>query len=275
MKLRFKLAADRDAWKSQLQDWKSFSIDFGESYWNSSANGGRAGDIEDGTRASGGALLTPAQAAKFAEASKKTAKDLDSLHVDDTGSDEDLIGAGGKLVPSKSSGGVTATGAGSATTGGGAVGMFGFNPKQPSSSSAPPTSKSMAKSTISNADMGEVKPAFIEGYLEKKGHGAIHLGSDWQRRYLRIDEKSRSITYSKTNAASEKPQGSIDFVQISDICAYTEKTDGKIKQDNTRLNVIVGDRTFKFKAKDKQECDKWVASLNEWKDYFLLTMSSA
>ena len=282
IKLRFKLVSDRDHWKSALQDWKSFSIDFGPAYYAGAQ--ARESDLEDGTRASGGALLTPAQQAKFALASKQTAKELDSLQVEDTGSDEDLIGS--KAAAASTTGKkVGAADNKSSSSGGGADkssggGMFGFGKSAAAAMataapSAYSTSQSKPAAVISNADIGEVKPAFIEGFLEKKGHGTIHIGSDWQKRYLRIDERTKAITYSKTQSLSEKPQGSIEFIQITDICAYSEKGDGKAKQDSTRFNIVVGDRTFKFKAKDKQENAKWVASLNEWKDYFLLTLSSA
>ena len=43
------------------------------------------------------------------------------------------------------------------------------------------------------------KPKPLEGWLEKKISGKISLGSDWQRRYVRVDEPSYSLLYYKTS----------------------------------------------------------------------------
>jgi hypothetical protein len=44
------------------------------------------------------------------------------------------------------------------------------------------------------------KPTFMEGWVEKKGGGKMGMGGDWQKRYLRIDEATHSLFYSKSSS---------------------------------------------------------------------------
>ena len=112
------------------------------------------------------------------------------------------------------------------------------------------------------------KPDHLEGWLDKKGHGKVHMGGDWQKRYLRVDERNATLTYSKSSSSSEKPAGTIDLKLAKDIAPYNK--DGK--SDYTRFNIDIGDRVFKFKASSESEGQRWVDGLNEWKDHFLLNM---
>lgn len=67
---------------------------------------------------------------------------------------------------------------------------------------------------------------------------------------------------------------SIDLKLVADISAY-EKDRGRGKKDPQRFNVSMGDgekgKVYKFKAKDKAEGEKWLAALEDWRDYALLT----
>lgn len=114
------------------------------------------------------------------------------------------------------------------------------------------------------------KPKPLEGWLEKKGNGKVHMGGEWQKRYVRVDEASSSLTYAKTSSPSEKPAGSIDLKVVGDILPHSGK---KGQQDYSRFDVDDGDgRTFKFRAANEGEGRRWVDGLNEWRDYFLLNM---
>jgi hypothetical protein len=44
------------------------------------------------------------------------------------------------------------------------------------------TSSRQAAASVAAED-SDSKPDLMEGWLEKKGHGKVHLGGDWQRRY--------------------------------------------------------------------------------------------
>lgn len=55
------------------------------------------------------------------------------------------------------------------------------------------------KTEMVQAPTGHAKPEHLEGWLEKKRPGKVSLGSDWQRRYIRIDEHSSSLVYYKTS----------------------------------------------------------------------------
>jgi hypothetical protein len=116
--------------------------------------------------------------------------------------------------------------------------------------------------------LAEEKPDALEGWLDKKGHGKVHMGGDWQKRYLRVLEQPGSLTYSKSSNPSEAPAGTIDLKSVTGITAY----DKNGKPDYTRFNVEYQDKVYKFKATSEAEGKKWVDGLNEWKDYFLMNM---
>ncbi len=114
----------------------------------------------------------------------------------------------------------------------------------------------------------EEKPRLLEGWLEKKGHGRVHMGGEWSKRYLRIDEASHSLVYCKSSDPKEKAAGSIDLRMVKDITAYDKN--GSL--DPSRFNIDVGDKVYKFKANSVAEGQKWIDGLNTWRDYFLLSM---
>lgn len=113
------------------------------------------------------------------------------------------------------------------------------------------------------------RPKPLEGWLEKKGHGKMHLGGDWQRRYLRVDELSSSLVYAKTSDRLEKAQGVIDLKLVGEVSPHAGS---RGQQDCTRFDVDVGDKVFKFKAASEADGRRWIDGLNEWRDYFLLNM---
>ena len=54
---------------------------------------------------------------------------------------------------------------------------------------------------LSSSIHDEKQPAFIEGWVDKKGGGKMSAlaGGEWQKRYMRIDLASGGVSYSKTS----------------------------------------------------------------------------
>lgn len=116
------------------------------------------------------------------------------------------------------------------------------------------------------------KPPLLQGWLEKKGHGMVHMGNEWQRRYCRIDEETSTLQYYKTDKESDKPVGVIDLNMVISIEPYEKN--GKI--DHTRFNIDIGEKQYKFRVIGKDastEGETWVAALEAWREYFLLNMA--
>lgn len=130
--------------------------------------------------------------------------------------------------------------------------------------------KNEADKGKSASSFADSKPAALEGWLEKKG-GAKVVGSDWQRRYVRVEQSSGSLQWFKSSSSLEKPNGSLDMLLIADVTPYATKGG---KADSSRFNVDMGDgnKMYKFKASSDAEGDKWIKGLNDWKDYLLLNM---
>ena len=69
----------------------------------------------------------------------------------------------------------------------------------------------------------------------------------------------------------------IDLKLVADIRAYEKgKTGSKNGPDTQRFNLDMGEgegggKMYKFKAKDKAEGEKWLAALEDWREYALLT----
>ena len=102
-------------------------------------------------------------------------------------------------------------------------------------------SKKGASVAASKAAAEEAKPKTLEGWLEKKGTGKMHMGGDWQKRYLRIDEANGTLTYSKTTDIHEKPAGTIDFKLVGEIVPHSGKNG---QQDFTRFDIDIGDKVL-------------------------------
>jgi len=66
----------------------------------------------------------------------------------------------------------------------------------------------------------------------------------------------------------EKSSGSLDLRLATDISSY-DKTG---KADASRFNIHFGEgeKVYKFRAASASEGERWVKSLNDWRDYFLL-----
>lgn len=78
----------------------------------------------------------------------------------------------------------------STTRGNGGGGLFGMG------------RKSKAAPSLAPLAVHDGRPAPLEGWLEKKGHSKVHVGAmgeNWQKRYLRIDESSTALIYTKSS----------------------------------------------------------------------------
>ena len=68
------------------------------------------------------------------------------------------------------------------------------------------------------------------------------------------------------SSPKEAPLGSLDLRQVVDISSY-DKTG---KSDPARFNIDMGEKVYKFKAVTATEGERWMKSLNDWKEYFLM-----
>jgi hypothetical protein len=87
-----------------------------------------------------------------------------------------------------------------------------------------------------------------------------------------VDEQAKTLTYSKSSSLIEKPAGVIDFQLVVDISPHVGKNG---KHDYLRFDIDVGEgksKTFKFRAGNEADGQRWVQGLNEWRDYFLLSV---
>jgi hypothetical protein len=112
--------------------------------------------------------------------------------------------------------------------------------------------------------VANAKPPALEGWLEKKGHN-ININGDWQRRYCKIDEVSGSFQYFKSSRQSEDPTV-IDMKMIVSL-SYYEKNG---KYDHSRFNINAGAKTYKFKAVNESEGERWVKGIEKWKEWFVM-----
>eukprot|EP00595_Chromulina_sp_UTEXLB2642_P000739 CAMPEP_0196763202 /NCGR_PEP_ID=MMETSP1095-20130614/3632_1 /TAXON_ID=96789 ORGANISM="Chromulina nebulosa, Strain UTEXLB2642" /NCGR_SAMPLE_ID=MMETSP1095 /ASSEMBLY_ACC=CAM_ASM_000446 /LENGTH=748 /DNA_ID=CAMNT_0042115913 /DNA_START=674 /DNA_END=2920 /DNA_ORIENTATION=+ len=230
VRLRFKSAIEAENWKNKLLEWKDYAVDFGQLYGSRITNKS-INDIESNITTSSNNKTTNKATTKKTSKPLSALDELDSIQVDVSDDDEPPV------VQNR-----------------GLLSIFG-NKK---------------KNEIQQADTSiDEKPQHIEGWLDKKGQNRVHMGSDWQKRYIRIDERAGVLNYYKTSSPSESPIGSIDLRMVVSINSY-EKSG---KDDPTRFNIDLGDKNkvYKFKASSRSEGERWIKTLNEWRDYFLLT----
>ena len=225
--LKFKSADDCKEWKTILAEWKDYAIDY--AMQNPRSDGRLTEkDLEMGEDDDYKPSYTNNRSINT------LADDLSAIETlaED---DEDDMGLHGHA---KKTGG---------------SGWFG----------APPKKKGMTLELVSTKDE---PPPMIEGWLEKKGSGAIHIGSEWSRKYCRINEEQGTFQYFKSSNEYEKPSGSIDLKSVKEITFY----DKGESIDHSRFNINVDDKVFKFKAQSAADGERWVRALEEWREYFLL-----
>eukprot|EP01038_Epipyxis_sp_PR26KG_P013392 gene13392-17956_t len=268
-KIRFKSAEEVEKWRTGLMEWKDFNLDYGTMYPNGlksgpiategvrisfqSGNNGRESDIEKGSATlrpsgSGASGINKSNSQSSALMSAAVANnELANVNVEDDDEDDNGVRPlmkGLKFSTSSFSGG-----------------LFGSKGRKSETGS-----KTITK-VVDN------KPMPLEGWLEKKGHGKIHVGADWQKRYLRVVESSASVNYYKSSDPKESPAGVIELRFVQEISSYDKSNRGSSSSaDNSRFNIDTGDKVFKFKASNDNEGQKWVDGLNQWREYFLLNM---
>lgn len=263
--IRVKFASHEEAvlWKHKLQEWKDFNMDFGTTYPYGLAAGSinGSGGVKNPIASASSSNKSSIVSTKNPPPSAPSAKDdydFDNMQIDDHSDDEDK---GGTKNSSSSS------------YGGKASKSPAKGAKNPSAPITKPSAAPSKKSSYDDDDYGygasDDKPEMLEGWVEKKGGGRVKMGSDWQRRYMRIDEKHQCLSYYKSSAPGESPAGMIDLKIVKDITPY-EKAGAA---DFSRFNIDLEDKVYKFKVNSQSEGQRWVDGLNEWRDYFLMNMA--
>jgi hypothetical protein len=115
-----------------------------------------------------------------------------------------------------------------------------------------------SKSTL-QLQLGDDKPKPVDCFVEMKKSS----GGGWERRYLRVDERSSSLIVTKSNGPTEKPLVSIHLPEVADISAPSE-------YGGSYFDVQLDNVTHKFKTSSDAEGRALASLLNDWKDYFLL-----
>lgn len=103
----------------------------------------------------------------------------------------------------------------------------------------------------------ESVPPILEGWIEKKSSSVLHLsnGGDWDRMYASVDENKANLSFfTSDNKFRSTGTNSIDLQLVTDILSYEDKK-GTI--NNTRFNVILADKVFKFKADSVEARDRY------------------
>jgi hypothetical protein len=181
---RFKNGADQDKWRRGLKEWKDFIVDYGMIYPNgvtgdtesrgsvsAKNNGSSAGGSNNNSRSNASNLSSNNQ---MRSPLSQAVNELDSIQIEDD--DEDERGVRPLMKSSSSTLKKTAS-------------TKQPEPVKPSVSPKP--------SASSAAHDDDEKPAKLEGWLEKKGSSTF--GSDWSKRFIRIDENTSSLQYFKSS----------------------------------------------------------------------------
>lgn len=231
--LRIKSLAEGEKWKKLLGEWKDYANLVASGKHRRLSEATDANDEETGD-APGGKART-------------ISGELSALTFDDSIATT-AGGGGGGAAPKK-----------------GLMGLFN-KPRDNGANNAADKKLEAAAAAVGGAKSS--KPAIIEGYLEKKHHiGSMHIGSEWQKVFCKIDEATTSLTFYKA-ANLSSPAGSIDLKMVSSILTYEK---GTRKEDTSRFNIDMGDgKIYKFRSKGSAEGLEWTTRLEEWREHFLL-----
>lgn len=270
MKLKMKSLDDVERWQKELMEWKDFNIDYGVRYPYGLAAGAVGGDVESNQGIVGTTSINPMMSPVKNE--RKSNEDDFNFEqfVDEDVEEQEEKGVrpliqGSQVKSLRSKKGETSDN----------------NPNTATTKAA--NAAAAAKATAERKVQQEMqksqsntfkanKPVLLEGWLEKKGKGSRMMKNDWQKRYLRIDENTGSLTYSKSSDPSEPISGTIDLTLARSITSY-DKTGTLGKDiDHSRFGIEMEDRTYKFRADNPVEGQRWKEGLEQWQDYFLLNM---
>ena len=128
-------------------------------------------------------------------------------------------------------------------------------------------SPAAGSSSKSDADLGEARPNKLEGYVELKGHTTFGR-EDWQRVFLRVNDKTRMLNICKSADPRQAPDSSYSMPSMDGIEYYTNK--GKTDHKRFSVNDPNTGKPIKFRVQSDLDGKKWVEGLNGWKDYFLM-----
>jgi len=229
--LRIKSLAEGENWKRLLSEWKDHAILVLSNKNRRTSESDEAGDdVETGG----------------ASKARTISGELNALTFDE----DSVAGGGTGATPAKKNP---------------LLGMFGGSKNR---DNAADKKFEAAVAASSGAGSKSNKPTAIEGYLEKKHHiGSLHIGSEWQKVFCRIDEPTTSMFFYKAPNLTT-PAGSIDLKMVSSIEPYEK---GTRKEDSSRFNIDMGDgKIYKFRSKGAAEGSEWIAKLELWREFFLL-----
>lgn len=139
---------------------------------------------------------------------------------------------------------------------------------------APPAA--VSSSSSSSLNLGEEKPSPLECFVEMKsttgggGGGGLLGGSKgggWERRFVRVDERSSSLVVTKSSSPGEKPLLSISLPEVADIAASREFGASYVDVQLDETTV------YKLRASSDAEGNKLSQALNAWREFFLLNFA--
>ena len=101
----------------------------------------------------------------------------------------------------------------------------------------------------------DAPPDSLEGWVEKKVSGKIHIGGsgDWDRLFAAIDETSGLLEFYKSPSKNKAQlSSSVDLKLVTDISPYFDKKGIA----TPRFNISVDDKVYKFRVSTIPERDR-------------------
>jgi hypothetical protein len=112
-------------------------------------------------------------------------------------------------------------------------------------------------------------PPPLEGMLQKKSREKSKWIDSWQSRYFRVHAEDATLKYFKSET-DKSAKGSIDLRAVLEISKHVSSKHNEVR-DNTRIDLDCGAHVLRLKANSELDADRWIAGLNEWREYFFLT----
>ena len=111
------------------------------------------------------------------------------------------------------------------------------------------------------------KPRPLDCFVEMKKPGSTSTGSGgWERRFLRVDERSNCLIITKSSGPSEKPLYTVSLPEVVDIVASRDS-------GQCQFEIQMDDVEYKFRAGTDAEGQRLAELLNAWKDWLLLNLT--
>ena len=109
------------------------------------------------------------------------------------------------------------------------------------------------------------KPRPLDCFVEMKNPGTTGSGG-WERRFLRVDQRSNCLVVTKSNGPSEKPLYTISLPEVVDIAASRDS-------GPCQFDIQMDDVEYHFRAGTDAEGQRLAELLNSWKDWLLLNLT--